>query len=156
MVYRSAGPDAPEGLLLARDDKKKTMWSLGVKNNGLVCGPGTAAPLIISGTESEFRIASLTLDATAGMAHLSLQSADGRKATSDPRIRLDATAHLEMLRMGTSDGTTSRNRSAFAGDVAEILIYNRSIDSASLVHAETYLRTKYFGTGAPAVMANAR
>jgi hypothetical protein len=156
MVFRTLGMDAPEGLLVARDDKKKTMWSLGVKDNGLVCSPlpASQAPLVIPGSESEFRIASCTMDASAGSTHLCLISSDGRKVSADAKVKLDAGAHLEMLRMGTSDGTTSKNRSEFAGDVAEILIYNRALQSEVRHSAENYLRLKYFGSNGPTVMAN--
>jgi serine/threonine protein kinase len=156
MVFRSLGQDAPEGLLVARDDKKKTMWSLGVRGGGLVSGPASAAPLLIPGTEAEFRIASYTLDAAAGTTHLCLISGDGRKVSTDAKVKLDASARLEMLRMGTSEGTTSKNRSEFAGDVAEILIYNRALDSETRHFAENYLRLKYFGSTGPTVMANSK
>ncbi|HWB04869.1 MAG TPA: serine/threonine-protein kinase [Verrucomicrobiales bacterium] len=156
MLFRSSGPDAPEGLILARDDKKKTMWSMGVKDNGLICTPGSAPPLVIPGTETEFRIASYTLDALAGRTHLCLVSSSGKREERSANVKLDAAAHLEMLRTGTSDGTTARNRSQFAGDVAEILIYNRALSDESRLHAEGYLRAKYFGYSGPAVMANSK
>jgi hypothetical protein len=152
-VFRAAGPDAPEGILTARSDRRSVMWSLGVKDRGLVASPGGGAPLRLPGTESEFRVASFTLDARAGNRHLVLISNDGQKVSSDTKCQPDKVARLEMLRMGTSDGSNDRGRSRFAGDLAELLIYNRALDRDSRVHAEDYLRLKFFGAAGPAIAA---
>jgi hypothetical protein len=61
-----------------------------------------------------------------------------------------------MLRMGTSDGTNEKGRSVFAGEVAEILIYNRALDRGTRHHAENFLRLKHFGSTGPTVTANQR
>ena len=156
VVFVCTGGDAEEGLLMARGDNRQTMWSLGVKDGGLVAGPVAAAPLKIPGTETGFRIASYVLDAAAGNIHLGLISSDGQKASGDTKLKVDTAAHLEMLRMGTSDGTNEKGRSLFAGEVAEILIYNRALDRETRRHAESFLRLKHFGSTGPTVTANER
>ncbi len=156
IVFLSTGGDAGDGLLTARSDKRETLWSLGVKDGGLVAGPVAAAPLKIPGTETEFRIASYVLDAGAGNIHLGLISSDGQKASGDTKLKVNTGAHLEMLRMGTSDGTNEKGRSVFAGEVAEILIYNRALDRETRHHAENFLRLKHFGSTGPTVTANQR
>lgn len=155
MVFRAAGPDAPEGLLLAQGEKKQKVWSLGVKNKGLVAGPDAAAPLQIAGTETEFRIASFTLDAATGKLHLGLISSDGQKASRDVPFQPDKTAHIDMVRMGTSDAIANPARSVFSGDIAEVLIYNRALDRDTRHHAENYLRLRYFGSSGPTITAKA-
>ena len=152
LLYRAAGGDAEEGLLSARNDKKQALWSLGVKDRGFVAGPGAGAPLNIAGTEAEFRIASFVLDA-AGSLHLGLISSDGQKISGDRKVKVDAAAHVEMLRMGTSDGANGKGRSMFAGEVSEVLIYNRALDRDSRHHAEDFLRLKHFGSTGPTVTA---
>ena len=156
MVFRAAGPDAPEGLLTARTDKKQSIWSLGIKDGGLVALPAAGKPLQITGTEAEFRIASFVMDAAAGNIYLGLISSDGQKASNETKRSVDTAAHLEMLRMGTSDGSNHANRSVFAGDIAEILLYNRALDRDSRHHAENYLRLKYFGSSGPTVTVSSK
>ena len=156
IVFRSTGGDAEEGLLTARSDRKQTMWSLGVKDGGLVAGPAAAAPLKIQGTEAEFRVASFVLDAAAGSYHLGLISSDGQKTSGDTKWKVDTAGHLEMLRMGTSEGSGETARSMFDGEVAEVLIYNRALDRDSRHDAENFLRLKHFGSAAPTVTANKR
>jgi hypothetical protein len=151
MLFRSTGPDAPEGLLMARSDKRQTMWSLGVKDNGLVAGPGSLTPLRIPGTESEFRIASLVVDAAVGSLRLGLIGSGGQKVSADARLTHDPAARLEMIRIGTSDGSSNAVRSILAGEIAELLIYNRALDRETRHQAENYLRRKYFGPAGPAV-----
>ncbi len=152
LLYRATGGDAEEGLLSARD-KKQALWSLGVKDRGFVAGPGAGAPLNIAGTEAEFRIAGLVLDAAAGNLHLGLISSDGQKLSSDRKVKVDAAAHVEMLRMGTSDGSNGKSRSMFAGEISEVLIYNRALDRDARHHAENFLRLKHFGSTGPTVTA---
>ena len=156
IVFRSAGGDADEGLLTARSDKKQTMWSLGVKDGGLVAGPAAATPLKIPGTEAEFRIASFVLDGAGGSIHLGLISSDGQKASGDTKLKVDTAVHLEMLRMGTSEGSGEKARSMFAGEIAEVLIYNCALDRETRHHAENFLRLKHFGSAAATVTANKR
>jgi hypothetical protein len=151
ILFRITGSNAPEGLLVARGDKRRTMWSLGIRDHGLVAGPGSTTPLRIAGTESEFRIASVVVDAAAGNLHLGLISSDGQKVSADARVTVDPAARFDMLRMGTSDGNSNSNRSVFAGEVAEILIYNRALDPDTRHHAENYLRWKYFNATGPTV-----
>ena len=130
------------------------MWSLGVKDGGLVAGPVAADPLKISGTETEFRVASYVLDAADSHIHLCLISSDGQKVSGDTTLKVDTGLHLEMLRMGTSEGTNDSKRSVFAGEVAEILIYNCALDRDTRHHAENFLRLKHFGSTGPTVTAN--
>jgi serine/threonine protein kinase len=158
VVYRdNGGPDAPEGLLTFKGEKSRTILTLGTLAQGLVAGPGGGSPLTISGTETEFRIASCVLDATGGGGiHLGLISSDGQKASSDFKVKAETKAHLEMIRMGTSDGTASGVRSMLGADIAEILIYNRALDRESRHMAENYLRQKYFGSTGPTVTANTK
>ena len=155
MVYRGTGADAPEGLILLRGAGNRTILSLGIKDQGLVAGPGSGRPLLITGTETEFRIASCVLDAADGI-HLGLISSDGQKASADIKTKVETDAHLEMIRMGTSDGSNAKVRSLLAADVAEVLIYNRALDRDSRHAAENYLRRKYFGSNGPTVTANSK
>jgi hypothetical protein len=53
--------------------------------------------------------------------------------------------------MGTSEGSSDKARSVFAGDIAELLIYNRALDRDARLHAENYLRLKFFGAAGPTV-----
>ena len=152
LIYRAAGGDAEDGLLSARNDRKQALWSLGVKDRGFVAGPGDGAPLNIAGTEAEFRIASFVLDA-AGSLHLGLISSDGQKVSGDRKVKADTAAHVEMLRMGTSDGANGKSRSMFAGEISEVLIYNRALDRDTRHHAEDFLRLKHFGSTGPTVTA---
>ena len=59
-----------------------------------------------------------------------------------------------MLRMGTSEGTNDKSRSMLAGEIAEVLIYNRALDRGTRHHAENFLRLKHFGSTGPTVTAN--
>lgn len=154
MLFRAAGPDAPEGLLTARTSQRQLLWSLGIKDRGLVAGPGDFKPLQIPGTEDEFRIASLVMDGTAGSLYCGLISSDGQKATSRRDVKPDPAARLDMLRMGTSDGSDGQGRSVLAADVAEVLIYNRALAPETRHLAENYLRLKYFGSNRPTVTVN--
>jgi hypothetical protein len=156
IVYRGTGSDAPQGLMLLRGAGNRTILTLGIENHGLIAGPGSAQPLVIAGTETEFRIASCVLDARAGCIHLGLISSDGQKASTDIRTRVEMEAHLEMIRMGTSEGSNNRERSMLAADVAEILIYNRALDRDTRLAAENYLRNRFFGSASSAVTSNTR
>ena len=151
VVFRDNGADAPDGLLLFRSGAN-TILSLGIKGQGLVAGPGNAAPLTASGSETEFRIASCTLEATTGI-HFGLITSDGQKASGDVSFKTDPTANIDVIRMGTSDGANNQ-RSLLAADVAEILVYNRALDQHTRHAAENYLRGKYFGSTGPTVTAN--
>jgi serine/threonine protein kinase len=156
MVYRGTGSDAPQGLMLLRGAGNRTILTLGIENQGLIAGPGSAPPLVIPGSETEFRIASCVLDAGAGCIHLGLISSDGQRASTDIRTSVEKEAHLEMIRMGTSDGSNTRERSMLAADVAEILIYNRALDRNARYAAENYLRNRFFGSAGPTVTSNTR
>ncbi len=156
MVYRGTGSDAPQGLMNLRGAGNRTILTLGIEDQGLTAGPGGTRPLLINGTATEFRIASCVLDAAAGSIHLGLISSDGQKAATDIRTDVAKDAPLEMIRMGTSDGSNNKERSLLAADVAEILIYNCALDRENRHAAENYLRSKYFGSTGPTVTANTK
>ena len=58
-----------------------------------------------------------------------------------------------MIRIGTSDGTSAKDRSLLSADIAEILVYNRVLERDTRHVAENYLRKKYFGSTGPTVTA---
>lgn len=156
MVFRAAGPDAEGALIQARCDKpRNVLWALGVKNKGLIAQPAHKEPLQLPGSENEFRIASFVADRVDGKFYLGLINSDGQKTSRDEALRVDAKLSTDMLRMGTADNGGTE-RIAFAGDVAEVLIYDRALDREERHHAENYLRLKHFGSSGPTVTANGK
>jgi tRNA A-37 threonylcarbamoyl transferase component Bud32 len=153
MVYRSMGGDAPQGILTARSDDTPRWW-LGSKDGGIVAGPGIAAPLKIAGTEKEFRILSFSVSGQNGKGQLALISRDGKKATAPLSLTPAPAGPVGELRMGSSDGSSNTARSLFEGQIAEVLVYDKTLDAAAQGEAENYLRQKYFGTAGPTVTVN--
>jgi serine/threonine protein kinase len=154
MMYRSKGGDAPDGLLTARSGDTMR-WSMGIRGDGIVAGPaGNPAPVLIPGTEKEFRIASLRMDGGSGSASLALVSRDGKRASRDIKINPGPSGEIEMIRMGASDGSATKDRSVFGGEIAEVLIYDKALAPSALSEAENYLRQKYFGATGPTVTVN--
>ncbi len=162
MVFRSTCRNAPEGLLLARDHQRNVMWSLGIKDGGLIGTAIKSPPLRLPDTENQFHIASLTLDATTGTSYLALISSDGRRVPAQgtfpaavPGSNATGTPRLEVLRMGTPDGYSNRPETAFKGEIAELLVYNEALTVEARQLAEDYLREKFFGSRAPTISISA-
>ena len=155
VVFRSLVHEAPDALMVARDQGKGILWSLGVSEGGLVTAPGSDAvasrPLVIPDTDGQFRIASLTLDYRKHAAHRVLIAADGRKATVDFPVAAPGDRRTELVRLGCAESAGMSGPNAFAGEIAEILVYNEALDRPLRLAAENYLRARHFGDNKPTV-----
>ena len=155
VVFRALVQDAPDALMVARDQGKGILWSLGVSDGGLITAPGSDAvasrPLVIPGTDGQFRIASLTLDYRRYTAHRALIAADGRKTAVDYPVAAPGDRRTELLRLGCAESAGTSGPNAFAGEITEILVYNEALDRPVRLAAENYLRAKHFGDSKPTV-----
>ena len=120
-----------------------------MREGGLIAGPSNdpmaGKPLVIPGTENQFRIASATFDWKMNQCRRNIISASDTKSSSDCDFAGSAKDRLSQIRLGTSDHSSKKDVANFCGQIAEILLYNTALERDVRHHVENYLRRKHFG-----------